>query len=355
RYSNGYPQKTSNPRISSEEVIKLSRRLADLESRHFHSQQKSQNQNTVHKYESLKTSQMQLSLEMEKLKYQTKLTMDWKKNIETQLYNLNQSISVFQNSKKETDLHWLSIKDRLMVIDKVQMDLNFLRDSFIQEQTYSRQTNNNIQQDLNSLKDLFTQENATTAAVFNGHKVAIDRLKHDTEDIKKMFEEQKVKFTNIVFDLRAASQIASEASERIEIHERDFAEVKKELDQIKLDMEILEGLSSSCDNNFGSGRLIWRITEVENKMQRAKDFDIVLKSPIFYTHEYGYKIRGKPFSKYITAKRQCGDEEGEEPQESSSTFIFIPHTTLLKQNFVKENTLFIEIKIQQNTKLETSL
>lgn len=66
-------------------------------------------------------------------------------------------------------------------------------------------------------------------------------------------------------------------------------------------------------------------------------------------------LQPRPFSKYITAKRQEGDEENEEPQESSSTFIFIPHSTLLKPNFVKEDTLFIEIKILQNTKQETSL
>lgn len=63
----------------------------------------------------------------------------------------------------------------------------------------------------------------------------------------------------------------------------------------------------------------------------------------------------KPFSKYITAKRQQGDEENDEPQESSSTFIFIPHSTLLKPSFVNEDTLFIEIKILQSSKQETSL
>uniref|UniRef100_V5I6Y3 TNF receptor-associated factor 1 n=3 Tax=Anoplophora glabripennis TaxID=217634 RepID=V5I6Y3_ANOGL len=90
------------------------------------------------------------------------------------------------------------------------------------------------------------------------------------------------------------------------------------------------------------------------------EYDMLLKWPC---HIEGTIIlrdlenidKPKPFSKYITAKRQQSDEENEEPQESSSTFIFIPHSTLLKGNFVKEDTLFIEVKIIQNAKLETSL
>lgn len=36
---------------------------------------------------------------------------------------------------------------------------------------------------------------------------------------------------------------------------------------------------------------MWKITEFEAKMGQAKENEVVLKSPIFYTHEYGYKIR----------------------------------------------------------------
>ncbi|KAJ8985395.1 hypothetical protein NQ317_007553 [Molorchus minor] len=90
------------------------------------------------------------------------------------------------------------------------------------------------------------------------------------------------------------------------------------------------------------------------------DYDMLLKWPCHIEGTITLRDledpeKAKPFSKYITAKVQCGDEEGEEPQESSSTFIFIPHSTLFKPNYVKEDTLFIEVKIQKNTKLETSL
>ncbi|XP_018573260.1 TNF receptor-associated factor 5 isoform X1 [Anoplophora glabripennis] len=402
RQTNGHPQKP--PTKINEEMFKLSRKVADLE-KYLQNQARSQTQNSPQSYGDLRNNQVQQNMEIEKVKYQQKITIDWKKNIETQIYSLRQSISIFQNSKKDTDIHWITVQDRLMVLDKIQMELSYLKDTIFKEQNYNRQSTNNLLQDINGIKDLVNQEHISAASVFNDHQVALESLRRDSDDFKKAFEEQRNKFTNIVFDLRAASQIASEAAEKIEILERDFGEIKKEINQIKLDMEILEGLSSS-EGTGSYGRLIWKVTEVEAKMQRAKDFDSVVKSPVFYTHEYGYKIRilmylngmkkwkdryallcihvlkgeydmllkwpchiegtiilrdlenidkPKPFSKYITAKRQQSDEENEEPQESSSTFIFIPHSTLLKGNFVKEDTLFIEVKIIQNAKLETSL
>lgn len=110
-----------------------------------------------------------------------------------------------------------------------------------------------------------------------------------------------------MFDFRAVSQISSETAEKVEILERDFNIVRQEVNQLKINMEILEGKHNynlnncymsmiadlSSDDNTKCQRLIWRITDVESKLKRAKENDIVLKSPIFYTHEYGYKIRVK--------------------------------------------------------------
>lgn len=279
-------------------MFKLSRKVAELE-KYLQNQARSHAQNPPQNYGDLKNFQIQQNMELEKMKYQQKITMDWKKNIETQIYSLRQSIAIFQNSKKDNELHWMTLQDKLMIIDKIQMELNYLKDTVLKEQNYSRQADSSLQQDLISLKDLVNQEHAAAASVFNDHQVALERLRHDVEDFKKAFEEQRNKFTNIVFDLRATSQIASEAAEKIEILERDFGEIKKEINQIKLDMEILEELTSN-ETAHSYGGLIWKVAEVESKMQRAKDFDSVLKSPVFYTHEYGYKIRVRFDSEFST-------------------------------------------------------
>lgn len=270
-------------------MFKLSRKVAELE-KYLQNQARSQAQNPTQNYGDLKNIQIQQNMELEKMKYQQKITLDWKKNVETQIYSLRQSITLFQNSKKDNELHWMALQDKLMVIDKIQMELNYLKDMVLKEQNYNRQAGSSLQQDLINIKDLVSQEHASAASVFNDHQMALQSLRHDVEDLKKAFEEQRNKFTNIVFDLRATSQIASEAAEKIDILERDFSEIKKEINQIKLDMEILEELTSN-ETARSCGALIWKVSEVEVKMQRAKDFDSVLKSPVFYTHEYGYKIR----------------------------------------------------------------
>lgn len=49
--------------------------------------------------------------------------------------------------------------------------------------------------------------------------------------------------------------------------------------------------------------------------------------------------------KAITAKRNSGAEENDDPQESSTQYIFIPHSTLTKSNYLKDDTLFLEVII----------
>lgn len=217
--------------------------------------------------------------------------LHWKNNFESQLDALKRSLTVAQNSKSETDSLWRNLQERVLSLEKQQVDVSYLKDAFFKEQSYSRQSNIDFEQDLSSINNHFSQEHATFATVLNDQKKSIDDLKTQINEIRQMYEDQKNKFTNIVFDLRATSQIASEAAEKIEIQERDFAEVKKDVNQMKLDLEILEELTSASDPNIKPGRLIWKIADVKSKLQKAKDFDSVLKSPIFYTHEYGYKIK----------------------------------------------------------------
>nr|CAH7760923.1 unnamed protein product [Callosobruchus chinensis] len=240
----------------------------------------------------MKNNLMQHSLDIEKLRYHHKSFSDWRNNLEVQLNNLKQAAAMLQNAKKETDLHFMTLQDRIILLEKLQIEFSYMRDSFIQEQNYTRQMGKNVEQEFKDLKALFATENATSGALIDDQKRMIENLKHEIDDAKKTVDEQKAKLTNVVFDLRAASQIASEAVEKMEIQERDFAETKKEISQIKLDLEILEGLSTSTEViAMKPGRLVWKITDFENKMLRAKEFSSVFKSPIFFTHDYGYKIR----------------------------------------------------------------
>ncbi|KAG5896562.1 hypothetical protein JTB14_010391 [Gonioctena quinquepunctata] len=395
----------SDPRLL-EDIHKLSKKLSDLEGIYKYVQNNSKSPVPNQNLDTLKNNLIQLNLDMEKLKYQSKLAFDWRNSTETALNNIKQSLSSVNNTRRETESQFAGLQNRLTMLEKMLDQLNYLKDSFYREQAYNRQVDMNAEQNFADLKSHFAQENVLTLAILNDLKDTTGILQEEVQRTKNTLEEQSAKFTNVIFDLRAASQIASEATEKLEIHDREFAEMRKDLNQLKLDMEILEGLSSSNDTACRPGRLLWKVTDVETKMMKAKEFGSVAKSPVFYTHDYGYRIRilmymnglkkwkdryallcihvlrgdydmllrwpchiegtvtirnledidkAKQFSKYITAKRHSGDEESEEPQESSSSFIFIPHSTLMKASHVKDDTLFIDVKIQQNGKLETSL
>lgn len=392
---------------SQNELYKLSRKIADLESR-FQFQQENQNQlaTSLQNYDKLKTAQLQLNLDLEKIKYQNQLAYDWRNKTDSILNNLTLNLSSIDNAKRNLDGNIMGLQTRMALLEKLEDQISGLVESFRREQAYNRQVDMSFEEKFEEIKKTLAQENAKNLAILGDVKDALDLTKQDMENAKFQLEDQGIKFTNIIYDLRGVGQSTSEAIRKIEKVEKEYEKLKKELAQMKLDMEILEGLSGSSDFRPGPGRLLWRITEVDSKMVQAKQTGSVIKSPIFFTHEYGYRIRvlmymnglkkwkdryallclhvlkgdfdmvlkwpcniegtvvlrdlddlekAKPFSKIITAKRQTGNEECEEPQESSSCYIFIPHSTLLKSNHVKNDTIFLDIKIRQNAKLETSL
>lgn len=221
---------------------------------------------------------------------------DWKKNVEAQLDMIKKIAAAAQNSKREMEMRCVGFQEKLIVLEKLHFELNYLKETVFKEQSDNRQTHSGFEQDLRSFKTHYSQEAASFASVLNDHTYTIDTVKADIDEINKSSDDAKNKFTNMIFDLKAASQIASEASERIEILERDFSETKKEINQIKLDLEILEGLVSFNDVHVKPGRLLWKVTDVAAKLERAKDFGTVVKSQVFFTHEYGYKIRVSTYS-----------------------------------------------------------
>lgn len=233
----------------------------------------------------------QQSLEIEKLKYQSKALLDWRKNIEAQMDGVKHVVATAQNSRRDIELHYMGLQEKVALLEKLNYELNYLKEAMFKEQTGNRDAHLTFEQDIRSFKNHYSQEAANFASVLNDHTYILDAMKVDIVEGKKSADETKSKLTNMIFDLKAASQIASEASERIEILERDFSETRREINQIKLDLEILESLVSSNDVHTKPGRLLWKVTDVAAKLERAKDFGTVVKSPVFFTQIYGYRVR----------------------------------------------------------------
>lgn len=274
------------------EIMKLSQKISLLEQKLLYNEQKLQHTIQTPANDPTQNAKIhQQGLEIEQLKYQNRTFFDWRKAIEAQMDEVKHSMTRVDNSKRNIDFHCMNLQEKINLLEKLQYDLTYFKEAQNKGQSAAQQMLSSLQQDFMSFKSHYSQEAAHFASVLNDHTYTIDTIKSNTEDTRKLQEETKNKFTNLVFDLKASSQIASEASERTEILERDYSELKRELNQIKLDMEILESLVGSSDVFNKPGRLLWKVTDVSAKLERAKDFGSVIKSPVFFTHEYGYKIR----------------------------------------------------------------
>ncbi|CAG9854995.1 unnamed protein product [Phyllotreta striolata] len=388
-----------------DELTKLSRKIAEIETRLQFHQKQTQQSASQYDLQTLKVDQLQLRSDSEKLRYQFQGIQNWKTTIDGVLAQLNRSLAMAEQSQQSTIDGLSALQGRLSIVDRLQEELGLQRDSFRREQAYNRQVEMNAWEAVEDLKKQFAQETAKNLAILADLKDGVAGVKLGLEEASVKLEDHGIRFTNVNFDLRGVSKMAGDCGEKIRGMEEELLVAKKDLDQMKLDVEILEGLASSADMRSTPGSLMWKIGEVDSCMTKAKETGIVLKSPVFYTHEYGYKIRvllylnglnkwkdryallslhvikgeydlllkwpchiegtitlkdlndvdsTKLFTKTITAKRKMGDEECEDPQESSSCYIFIPHTTLFKGKFIKNDTMFIDVKIRQIQKLETS-
>lgn len=65
-------------------------------------------------------------------------------------------------------------------------------------------------------------------------------------------------------------------------------------------------------------------------------------------------LQPRLISKHIVTKRLYGDEENEEPDENSSQYVFIPHSTLLKDRYIREDSVFIEMKVIPKVNFEST-
>lgn len=273
--------------------------MEDLDSRFQFFKNQNQQYVPLQTFESLKTAHLQLNLDIEKLKYQNQITFEWRSNLDVLLSQLKQNISSVENYRRDVNVNLAGLQSRIGLMEKFQDQINQLKDSFLREQAYNRQVDMNFNENIDDFKKQLSQDNTQQLAILSDLKDSISSLKLDLEDVRSNQQDQGIKFTNIIYDLNNANHIATIANKKVESLEKDFEVMKKNVSQMKLDMEILEGLSASSDMRVAAGRLVWKITDIDTKMVEAKQNSSVLKSPIFYTHEYGYRVRVSIFRLFL--------------------------------------------------------
>ncbi|XP_060530907.1 TNF receptor-associated factor 3 isoform X2 [Cylas formicarius] len=399
----GYPAKHSETNsldrtavmtktVFQEELARLSKRVQDLETRRQQSSIRSSQQFTTlaGHLDTLKTVLTQHTSAIEKINHFHGFHDDWRRNLENRLEKLASTALDLEQLRGEID-------SKLPQLQNLNDAFHHFKEATLSDRGRSQSVAMDFARNIEDLRGLIERQASDVSALWSEHLQTTSVLRGDVD-------EQRAKHTSLVFDLRSVSHIASEAAEKVELLERDFGEMKHDVEQLKVDVAVMEGLGSGADETWGS--VLWKISDFDSKLKAAKDSGVVLKSVPFYTHRYGYRIRlllylnglnkwrdryalacihvlkgdydmllpwpcsiegsmilrdlenvskPKSFSKYIKAKRNCGDEEAEEPQESSSTYIFIPHSVLLKGTYLKNDTVFVEVRINPFEKQETSL
>lgn len=149
-----------------------------------------------------------------------------------------------------------------------------------------------------------------------------------------------------------------------------------------------------------NGRLLWRIEQYSKKLRWATENDGTLFSPVFHDREYGYTLRvelllnGKGRWKNrnmigcvravdgewdallewpcilrasVTLRSQenplnnlsriVKSVKSKECDNDCDLYMFIPHSTLEKSEYVKEDVLFLDVQVKdlQNSKSSPSL
>lgn len=273
------------------ELSRICGRLQTLEqSQRNNNSYDSLNKKSQEEYFAVKNAQTDLKRAIEKLQYQSQIVFEWKRHVDAVLDGLKQQCKLFEKIKEDSDKQLLSNKSGQNILDSLIADVNRLQQQFNEDRIYNRELQNDLKTKIEEFKDFYAQENATVAALWNDQKNQVDATLQNTETLTKALEEQKLKFNAMIFDLRSVSQTASESAQKVEILERDFAKINSNVAQIRLDQEISGLTDESCEKH-SCGRLLWKITDFAAKIKDAKENCVVLKSPAFYTHEYGYKVR----------------------------------------------------------------
>jgi hypothetical protein len=220
-------------------------------------------------------------------------------------------------------------------------------------------------------------------------KNVVEKYNNDVDEFRKFLSSENVMISGLW-----AEQLAEvrNLTARIESINQVSEAKSKETAQMKQCIkECDESITRQARGNafLALGHIVWRISDFEAKMNDAKENDTVLHSPVFYSSEYGYKLRvelrlngmGQWTGRHMTASLQVLEGEwdpllqwpfnqrvtltlrdqnsppdkvnslvknlveGKEKEVPAGLHVFIPHTTLQQHNYVCNNIMYIEVTV----------
>ncbi|XP_017776354.1 PREDICTED: TNF receptor-associated factor 5 [Nicrophorus vespilloides] len=345
--------------------------------------------------------------DLEKLASQNQSMQEFRSTVQNQMDSLRKELKTFDKLKRDNEITIHNIQESIKEIQLLSQGLTSSKVALKEEQIFNRENFHEIALNLQEIKDKTIEENAVVAALWNDQKQQIERIASENDEFEKTFSELNNKISSLGFDIRAAGELSTECVEKLKQQQKEIDELRNNLAQTKLDVELAEDSVSSMQGLISTtpGRIIWKISDFLMKLESAKKQERVpLKGPVFYSGDYGYRLRllvflnglrkwkgryllaciqvmkgdyddllkwpckieanvvlkdcemqesGKDYYRYITAKGECPNDDLEDPNESSTQYIFIPHSTLTRSNYLKNDSIYLEIKIAGKAKNET--
>lgn len=191
----------------------------------------------------LKGSLAEFKRALEKVRYQIEVLFEWKKHVETLADDMHLQRISLEKIKEENDT---ALHSRFAVLDKIGMDLNSLSRALESDRKFNREIHNDLRTNLEDFREHYAQENIAVASLWNDQKDDLAKLRKDLRTLSKIVEELKLKMNTVIYDLKLVNQTSSEASQKTEILEREFAKLNAEVQQIKCDLKNVEESDSGA-------------------------------------------------------------------------------------------------------------
>lgn len=180
--------------------------------------------------------------EMERILYQQRIFFEWKKIVDAEI---EKNIDIMRKFKTNLEALMHNFKTQTEVLSEIERNHDVQKNTLIKEQTLSQDKYKIFKDSLDEFKEYFMQETAVSRQLWDDHDDKFNKFKQNLVDFKKVLDETNTKHSSLVFDVRAVTQISTEDSEKLEAQERKIEEIRRMVNQSKLDLEVLEDNQSN--------------------------------------------------------------------------------------------------------------
>ncbi|XP_055913416.1 TNF receptor-associated factor 3 [Eupeodes corollae] len=336
------------------------------------------------------------------LRKQNQVSDEWNQEtdqIMTQLQKLiNQESELRVNAIEECHNDFRYCYDLSQTLKtELESSINELEKEIADLSMETKKAQNRLTETIIKLDESIMEQENIFKTKFKQLELFVHELSNDLKTHFVTNSEVTTKQAKMDFEIKNMKHIVCETEDKCEKLEKLVKDVDKALHHTlqslsDLEVNLMSQYKMYSIQNF-KGHLLWRISDFQKKFDEAKQHDTVLQSAIFCNKSYGYTLRvelylnGKgswkgrniiaclnvipgeydpllPWPCKLQAdvliRDQNPDPTGAQDyvktvvvrrksdEFQSNQFFYIPHKILGNRNYVKDDTLFLEIYVHKN-------